>query len=298
MKTKRATIPALEEILDKEIPVLDHGFIRLIDYMGSDQSIVDAARVSYGKGTKSVSDDAGLINYLIRHRHTSPLEQCEIVFHMKLPIFVARQIVRHRTASLNEYSGRYSVMDSDFYIPKPEHLGKQSKKNNQGRDELVSPEQAQWIRNVLTAEAASVYDHYTAFMNSADLARELARIGLPLNIYTQWYWKIDLHNLFHFLKLRCDPHAQYEIRAYADEILKIVALWVPLAYNAFMNFQMNAVTFSANAMEFIKAHIATDEYHRPHLDYTNFGLSKREFNEVFAALGFRTPAGKGPNANS
>ncbi len=237
--TLRPCVPALEELLHRPIPVLDHGFVRVIDYMGDDGAIVQAARVSYGRGTRRVSEDAGLIRYLMRHRHSTPFEMCEIKYHVKLPIFVARQWVRHRTANLNEYSARYSVLDREFYIPAPEHLAAQSKANRQGRGAVLAGEEAARVLELLRADAERCYDHYTEMLNeeaagaSSDparlgLARELARMNLTLNTYTQWYWKIDLHNLLHFLSLRADAHAQYEIRAYAEAIGETVKAWVPL----------------------------------------------------------------------
>ena len=228
-ETRRATVPALEEVLYEPMPVLDHGFVRVIDYMGDDAAIVQAARVSYGKGTKKVSDDAGLINYLLRHRHTTPFEMCEIKYHIKVPIFIARQWIRHRTANVNEYSARYSVLDREFYIPSADQLASQSTQNHQGRGDLLQGEEAQRVLDILKEDATRNYDHYIEMLNedekgevvdesNSGLARELARMNLTLNMYTQWYWKIDLHNLLHFLSLRADAHAQYEIRVYADDI--------------------------------------------------------------------------------
>ena len=221
--TRRATVAALEDILHEPQPVLDHGFVRVIDYMGDDAAVVQAARVSYGKGTKKVSDDAGLIKYLLRHRHTTPFEMCEIKYHVKLPIFVARQWIRHRTANVNEYSARYSMLDREFYIPEPDQLATQSSANRQGRGDVLEGEEAARVLHLLRSDAEATYDHYVEMLNEDEaghvveagrggLARELARINLTLNTYTQWYWKIDLHNLMHFLSLRADAHAQYEIR--------------------------------------------------------------------------------------
>ncbi len=222
--TRRATVPALEEILHQPLPVLDHGFVRIVDYMGDDAAVVQAARVSYGRGTRRVSEDQGLINYLMRHRHTTPFEMCEIKYHVKLPIFVARQWIRHRTANVNEYSARYSILDKEFYVPAPDHLAAQATTNRQGRGEVLDGEAAQHILTLLRGDAERAYAGYADLLNedgAADparpaLARELARINLTLGFYTQWYWKTDLHNLMHFLSLRADPHAQYEIRAYAE----------------------------------------------------------------------------------
>ena len=217
-------------MLFQAIPVLDHGFVRVIDYMGDDAAIVQAARVSYGRGTRRVSEDAGLIRYLMRHRHSTPFEMCEIKYHVKLPIFVARQWIRHRTANVNEYSARYSILDREFYIPAPEHLAAQSAVNRQGRGDVLAGDEAAQVLDLLREDATRCYDHYAEMLNEdatgaprdpsrQGLARELARMNLTLNTYTQWYWKIDLHNLFHFLSLRADAHAQYEIRVYAEAML-------------------------------------------------------------------------------
>jgi thymidylate synthase (FAD) len=238
--TRRPTVPALEELLFTAMPVLDHGFVRVIDYMGDDSAIVQAARVSYGRGTRRVSEDAGLIRYLMRHWHSTPFEMCEIKYHVKLPIFVARQWIRHRTANVNEYSARYSILDREFYLPAPEHLAAQSAANRQGRGAVLGGDEAARVLDLLRQDATRCYDHYAEMLNEDDaggqrdparqgLARELARMNLTLNTYTQWYWKIDLYNLLHFLALRADPHAQYEIRAYAEVMMRSVEAWVPLA---------------------------------------------------------------------
>ena len=243
--TRRVVSPGLEDVLYQAFPVLDHGFVRVMDYMGTDSSIVQAARVSYGKGTKKVSEDRGLIHYLLRHSHTTPFEMCEIKFHIKLPIFVAREWIRHRTANVNEYSCRYSILDKEFYIPAAEHLAAPSSLNRQGRGKPLSSEQAQDVMNLLREDAERVYAHYEELLNEDPqgniinihkdkLARELARINLSVNFYTQWYWKIDLHNLMHFLALRADPYAQYEIRVYANLMLSLLERWVPLTYEAFI----------------------------------------------------------------
>ena len=236
-ETIRPTVPALEALLFQATPVLDHGFVRVIDYMGDDAAIVQAARVSYGRGTKRVSEDAGLIRYLMRHRHSTPFEMCEIKFHVKLPIFVARQWIRHRTANVNEYSARYSILDREFYIPTPAQLAAQSAVNRQGRGDVLEGEEAARVLHLLHDDATRAYDHYVDMLNEnpdgtprdpakQGLARELARMNLTLNTYTQWYWKIDLHNLFHFLSLRADAHAQYEIRVYAEAMAAMVKDWV------------------------------------------------------------------------
>ncbi|POG51582.1 thymidylate synthase (FAD), partial [Wolbachia sp. wRi_2] len=233
--TKRTIVKEIDAILYEEHKVLDHGFIRVVDYMGSDSAIVQAARVSYGKGTKQISQDEALIKYLMRHHHTTPFEMCEIKFHVKLPIFVARQWIRHRTANVNEYSARYSILDDEFYTPKPEQVAKQSDNNKQGSGEAFDPDTSKEIIDSLTNDSNLVYSHYEKFIEQG-LAREIARTNLMLNYYTQFYWKIDLHNLLHFLKLRADKHAQYEIRVYAEVMLDIIKKWVPLAYNAFVEY--------------------------------------------------------------
>lgn len=289
--TLRDVAPALENMLYKAMPVLDHGFVRVIDYMGTDSAIVQAARVSYGAGTKKVNEDAGLINYLLRHRHTTPFEMCEIKFHIKLPIFIARQWIRHRTANVNEYSGRYSIMDKEFYLPKMEHLAAQSKQNHQGRGDVLEGAEAERVLEILKADSVNAYGHYEEMMNcneegdifdenKSGLARELARMNLPVNFYTQWYWKIDLHNLMHFLSLRADSHAQYEIRAYADVMLDMLKAWVPITYQAFMDHRVGGAQFSAKALNVIKQMIAGKE-----ISQEDSGMSKREYNEMMAQLG-------------
>jgi thymidylate synthase (FAD) len=289
--TRRATVPALEEILYAALPVLDHGFVRVIDYMGDDGAIVQAARVSYGRGTRRVSEDQGLINYLMRHRHTTPFEMCEIKYHVKLPIFVARQWIRHRTANVNEYSARYSILDNEFYIPSPEHLAAQAATNRQGRGEVIEGDAARRVLDLLRADAERAYAGYTTLLNEDEtgaprdpswpgLARELARMNLSLNFYTQWYWKTDLHNLLHFLSLRADPHAQYEIRAYADAMLETVKRWVPMVYAAFIEYRMNAATTSATALVIIRRMLAGES-----VDQASSGLSPREWHELMALLG-------------
>ena len=285
--TRRATVPALEALLYEARPVLDHGFVRVIDYMGDDGAIVQAARVSYGRGTRKVSEDAGLIRYLMRHRHSTPFEMCEIKYHVKLPIFVARQWIRHRMANVNEYSARYSIMDREFYIPAPQHLAAQSSVNRQGRGDVLQGEEAEEVLRLLRDDAAQTYDHYEHMLNDggADparqgLARELARMNLTLNTYTQWYWKADLHNLFSFLSLRADSHAQYEIRAYADAMLETVAAWVPQAHAAFCDYRMGAMTFSAGMLAVVRRMLAGEA-----VDQAGSGMSKREWAELMEALG-------------
>ena len=290
--TKRATSAALEEILYDPIRVLDHGFIRVIDYMGDDAAIVQAARVSYGRGTKQVSQDKGLINYLMRHWHSTPFEMCEIKFHVKLPIFVARQWIRHRTANVNEYSARYSIMDKEFYIPSPEMLSPQSKKNHQGRAEgtSLSPDESARVLEILKGDSERVYGHYEELMNATQdgnvidveksgIARELARMNLTMNYYTQWYWKIDLHNLMHFLMLRADPHAQYEIRAYADAMIDVVKKWVPFAHEAFEEHRLHGARLSRSGMGVVKRMISGEK-----VTQETSGLTKREWDELQASL--------------
>jgi thymidylate synthase (FAD) len=289
--TRRATVPALEEILYEALPVLDHGFVRVIDYMGDDGAIVQAARVSYGRGTKRVSEDRGLINYLMRHRHTTPFEMCEIKYHVKLPIFVARQWIRHRTANVNEYSARYSILDNEFYIPAPENLAAQSAANRQGRDQVIEGEAARRVLDLLRDDSERAYEGYAELLNEDEtgtlrdpswpgLARELARMNLSLNFYTQWYWKTDLHNLLHFLSLRADPHAQYEIRAYADTMLETVKRWVPLAHAAFLQYRLNAATISASGLAALRRMLEGEKVDQP-----SSGLSPREWRELMAVLG-------------
>ena len=268
--TRRPTVPSLEQELYQLRPLLDHGFVRLIDYMGDDNAIVQAARVSYGKGTKSVSNDRGLIRYLMRHRHTTPFEMCEIKLHVKLPIFVARQWIRHRTANVNEYSARYSILDREFYLPEPEQIALQSTINHQGRGDVVNAEQAEAVREILRRDAMRAYDSYETMLNDSgggdpvdpaapQIARELARVNLNLNYYTQWYWKVDLHNLLHFLSLRMDSHAQYEIRVYADAIAEMVKAWVPAAWEAFSDYRLGGAFFSREEVEVLRRALAGED---------------------------------------
>lgn len=249
-------VDAAEAILDVEFPVLDKGFVRLVDYLGGDERIVQAARVSYGKGTKSVREDAALIDYLLRNEHTSPFEQVVFTFHIKMPIFVARQWVRHRTARLNEVSGRYSVLKNEAYLPSAEALGFQSKNNKQGRSgDLVPSDLANKTLETMAADQKKVFENYDAMLED-NIARELARINLPLATYTEIYWQMDLHNLFHFLKLRCDGHAQKEIRDYAFTILDIVEKVAPLATASFKAHVLNSVVFSDKEVLAIKNRLA------------------------------------------
>jgi thymidylate synthase (FAD) len=289
--TRRATVPALEEILGREIRVLDHGFIRVVDYMGDDNAVVQAARVSYGKGTKKLSEDRALIHYLMRHRHTTPFEMCEIKYHVKLPIFVARQWIRHRTASVNEYSARYSILDNEFYLPAPEHLAAQAAANRQGRGDVLAGAEAARVHDLLRRDAAQAYGDYEEMLNQradgtvidpgrAGLARELARMNLSLNFYTQWYWKTDLHNLLNFLALRADAHAQFEIRAYADAMLETVKRWTPVAYQAFIEYGLEGVRLSKTAMAVVRRMLAGET-----VEQKDSGLGPREWRELMTVLG-------------
>ncbi len=281
--TLRAVSEGMEAHLYKVNPVLDHGFVRVIDYMGDDAAICQAARVSYGKGTKSVQNDEGLIRYLMRHWHSTPFEMCEIKLHVKLPVFVARQWIRHRTANVNEYSARYSILDREFYIPAPEQLAAQSVINNQGRGETLSAEEAARVLEYLKGDAARCYDHYEEMIGhegQQGLARELARMNLPANIYTQWYWKVDLHNLFHFLRLRADAHAQYEIRVYAEEICRLVADWVPAAYGAFEDYRMGGATLSGKALDCVRRMLKGEQ-----VTQETSGMSKGEWREFEGVIG-------------
>lgn len=281
--TLRATAPGMEAHLYRAHPVLDHGFVRVIDYMGDDAAIVQAARVSYGAGTKHVQNDEGLIRYLMRHWHSTPFEMCEVKLHVKLPVFVARQWIRHRTANVNEYSARYSILDREFYIPAPENLAAQSTVNNQGRGAVLQGEEAARVLEMLKADANRAYDHYEAMLSQEGqqgLARELARMNLPANIYTQWYWKVDLHNLFHFLRLRADAHAQFEIRVYAEAIARCVKDWVPLAWAAFEDYRMGGVTLSSKAIDCVRRMLKGEK-----VTQETSGMSKGEWREFEGVLG-------------
>ncbi|MBT4233559.1 MAG: FAD-dependent thymidylate synthase [Marinovum sp.] len=276
-QTLRAVSEGMEAHLYNAIPVLDHGFIRVVDYMGDDAAICQAARVSYGKGTKSVQNDEGLIRYLMRHWHSTPFEMCEVKLHVKLPVFVARQWIRHRTANVNEYSARYSILDREFYIPAPEHIAAQSVVNNQGRGEALTGAEAARVLDILKTDSERSYDNYQAMISDdgqRGLARELARMNLPANIYTQWYWKVDLHNLLHFLRLRADAHAQYEIRVYADAICSVVADWVPFAYAAFEDYRLGGATLSETALECVRRMLKGEA-----VTQETSGMSKGEWRE-------------------
>ncbi|MBY3136522.1 FAD-dependent thymidylate synthase [Rhizobium laguerreae] len=291
--TRRIVSPGLEEILYEAIPVLDHGFVRVVDYMGDDSAVVQAARVSYGRGTRQVSEDRGLINYLLRHWHTTPFEMAEIKLHVKMPIFVARQWIRHRMANVNEYSARYSVLDREFYIPAPDQLAAQSVQNRQGRGNVVGQAEAERILELLKDDSQRSYDHYLDMLNHDEsgkpidenrqgLARELARMNLSLNFYTQWYWKTDLHNLMNFLRLRADSHAQYEIRVYADIILGVLKKWVPLTYEAFREHRLDAATFSGEGVKALRRMLSGEK-----IEQSDTAMSKREWDEFMSILAKR-----------
>jgi thymidylate synthase (FAD) len=295
--TRRASVPALEDILYLPLPVLDHGFVRVIDYMGDDAAVVQAARVSYGRGTKKVSEDRGLIHYLMRHRHTTPFEMCEIKYHVKLPIFVARQWIRHRTANVNEYSARYSILDNEFYIPAPEQLAAQSKSNRQGRGDVLQGREAERVLALLREDAERAYRGYVEMLNEDEagneiesarqgLARELARMNLSLNFYTQWYWKTDLHNLLNFLSLRADAHAQYEIRVYAETMIGTLDRWVPMTAEAFRQYRLGGAHLSQNGLNVVKRMVAGEK-----VTQEASGMSKREWSELMETLrnGASTP---------
>ena len=284
--TYRPVSSGIEKMLYKQLKVLDKGFIRIVDYMGNDNSIVQAARVSYGKGTKKKSQDEGLIRYLLRHRHTTPFEMCEIKLHVKLPIFIARQWIRHRTANVNEYSARYSILEDEFYIPKITNLADQSYYNKQGRGRTLDKKLAKKVIKILLEDSKKCYDNYTWMLNEKNskkydedrlsLSRELARINLTLNTYTEWYWKIDLHNFMHFVSLRADDHSQFEIRAYADTLQKILKSWVPMTYKAFVSYRLKSAELSKEAIEVIKSLIKGKE-----IKPEQSNLSKREWDELF-----------------
>ena len=291
-QTLRAVSMGMENHLYTAYSVLDHGFVRVVDYMGDDSSIVQSARVSYGKGTKKVSTDEGLIKYLMRHWHSTPFEMCEIKYHVKLPIFIARQWIRHRTANVNEYSARYSILDKEFYIPAKEQLSAQSTINRQGRGDLITGEQADEVLKILKDDATRTYDNYEKMLNErfdgttidegkAGLARELARMNLTLNSYTQWYWKTDLLNLLNFLFLRADSHAQYEIRVYAEAMLDTVKKWVPITHSAFLDYRVGAVHVSAKGKKVIQQMAKGEK-----VSHESSGLSKREWNELMTSFEF------------
>ncbi len=285
--TRRATCAALEEIMFTPIPVLDRGFVRVVDYMGDDAAVVQGARVSYGRGTKHVSGDRGLIRYLMRHRHSTPFELADLKLHVRAPIFVTRQWFRHRTASINEYSARYSVLEREFYVPAPETVAAQSAANRQGRGEALDQDGARRVIGILRDDASRCYDNYLWMLNETEegavaepgregIARELARINLPIGVYTQFYWKVDLWNLLRFLSLRADPHAQFEIRAYAEAILGVVARWVPIVHEAFEDYMLGATSLSRQGMALVRAALAS----RGRVDPVALGLKGRELRDL------------------
>lgn len=287
----RPHCPPLDDIIGHEFPVLDHGFVRLIDYMGDDAAIVQAARVSYGSGTKGVRDDRALIRYLLAHSHTTPFEMAEIKLHVKMPIFVARQWIRHRTASVNEYSARYSILEDESYTPDGDAVAAQSASNRQGRGEALQGEQARAASETMTRSARRAYEDYRYLLNEGpegaplragepSLARELARSVLPVSFYTQWYWKCDLHNLLRFLQLRMDKHAQWEIRQYADVIAQIVKKWVPLSWEAFRDYQLESQQLSAQATAVVQRWIAGET-----VAADRSGLSPREWRDLCELFG-------------
>jgi thymidylate synthase (FAD) len=289
--TRRATVSALEEMLYTAIPVLDHGFVRVIDYMGDDGAVVQAARVSYGRGTRKTSEDKALIHYLMRHHHSTPFEMCEIKLHVKLPIFVARQWIRHRTANVNEISARYSILDNEFYIPAPAQLAAQSSINRQGRGAVLEGDEAAEVLSLLRDDAERAYGHYAQMLNETEdgspvddtrsgLARELARMNLSLNFYTQWYWKTDLHNFMHFLRLRADSHAQYEIRVYAEAMLDVLDRWVPATASAFRQYRLGGASLSAAAIDSLRRMLAGEA-----VSQETSGLGAREWGELMEVLG-------------
>lgn len=289
-QTRRLVIPAVEAVMHEPTAVLGGGFVRLVDYMGGDAGIVQGARVSYGKGTKSLSDDRGLIRYLLRNRHTSPFELAVAKFHVRAPLFVTRQWFRHRTASINEYSARYSILEREFYIPKAEDIAQQSTSNKQGRGASLTTIEAEQVMKILRDDATQCYDHYLEMLNEDEdgnlidpdkpsVAREIARINLPVNIMTQFYWQINLWNLLHFLKLRSDAHAQYEIRVYADAILTIVQRWAPMTFEAFRDYVQDALTLSGPALRALRLALAGKDP-----DFAAAGVSKREVADLLSAF--------------
>ncbi|MDI9348850.1 MAG: FAD-dependent thymidylate synthase [Candidatus Symbiobacter sp.] len=291
--TTRHAVAKLDARLGQMVKVLDHGFVRVIDYMGDDNAVVQAARVSYGRGTKTASDDQALINYLMRHHHNTPFEMCVIKFHIKLPIFVARQWIRHRTASVNEYSARYSIMGNDYYVPERKELKPQSLSNRQGRDGNIHDEDAKEIEKLLQSRSQQAYDDYQKLLNEDSdgneinhnrhgLSRELARMVLPLNYYTEWYWSCNLHNLLHFLQLRLDAHAQYEIRVYAEVMYDVVKDWVPMTAAAFEKFRKEAINLSKDMLTALFMLVkAQPSDVIAYLEQNNtYSLSKREIREV------------------
>jgi len=279
----RISVPAADELLDQYLPVLDHGFVRLVDYLGGDQRIVQAARVSYGEGTKTLREDKGLIHYLMRNLHTSPFEQVILTFHCKLPIFVARQWIRHRTARLNELSGRYSVMRDEFYLPAGARVQEQSESDKQGSGASLPAELAQRVLRLLADGQERAFRDYQGLIDD-HVARELARINLPLSLYTEWYWQIDLHNLFHFLRLRLDPHAQHEIREYAKALARCAKAVAPLAYEAFEEYQLCAASLSHSEVKLLRSMLESAGFSADSKLGKYAKLSKRRADEFRAKI--------------
>ena len=285
--TNRPTVQSIDNILQKHFALLDNGFVRVIDYMGNDDAIVQAARVSYGKGTKTVNDDKALIRYLLKNKHTTPFEMCEIKLHIKAPIFVARQWIRHRTANVNEYSARYSEMKPEYYVPSQENIQVQSKYNKQGREGNFTEDTSKNIVDTIKKNSQETFNIYSQLLEPKEenktLAKEIARVVLPVNFYTEFYWKIDLHNLLHFLNLRTHTHAQYEIRVYAKQILDIVKLWVPITHEAFLDYIIDSVTLNNKQITVIKD-IINNKIDIHNIDNTEYGLSKAELRTVINKL--------------
>lgn len=268
------------------IKVLDHGHVRLVDTMGDDSAVVQAARVSYGAGTKSVSEDRGLIRYLLKHQHTTPFEMCEIKLHCKMPLFVARQWVRHRTASINEMSARYSILPGEFYVPKVDQLQYQDTNNAQGRSGEMSNDDAGFTLDTILQQNKNAYEAYERLL-TVGTARELARMVLPTNIYTEWYWKVDVHNLMNFLRLRADSHAQYEIRVYAEAICKIFKSWMPITYEAFEDYILNAESLSAMEVGLVSKTLPWDGHYKLAKGFVHEDMTKREVDEFRNKFGQR-----------
>jgi len=283
----RSSVPAADALLDQRQGVLDHGFVRLVDYLGGDARIVQAARVSYGEGTKGLREDRALIDYLLRHAHTSPFEQVVLTFHVKMPIFVARQWLRHRTARLNELSGRYSVMRDEFYVPAPDEVRYQSTANRQGGSGAAVPDELrERVAETLAAGQRLSYAAYEGLLADG-VARELARVNLPLSLYTEMYWQIDLHNLFHFLRLRMDWHAQAEIRAYGDVLARCARAVAPLAYEAFEEHVLNGRRLSGSELDLLRGAIDGPRL-RAALAASDLRTSRRR--ELLAKLGLADDA--------
>lgn len=283
-QTSRPTVAAMEKLIGRPFPVLDHGFIRVVDYMGDDAAIVQAARVSYGRGTKTRNDDAALIRYLLRHKHMTPFEMCELKIHVKLPIFVARQWIRHRTASVNEYSARYSILDSEFYVPPLDGITAQSSSNKQGRGAQISKDKTISMQKSIRHSSITAFDLYNSLLDGESdefgISREIARIVLPLSAYTQWYWKVNLRNLLHFIGLRADAHAQLEIRLYAEKLLEIVRRWVPVTSDAYKESELNALTLTSREIAVLSQMLRGEP-----VTQESAGLGARDWEALMQAFG-------------